>query len=414
MSDTDQKEDDTPQPLLVGMLLRCFLCHEPLPQPRPDALDTEDDYFEWPGSLVSGMFQFCHPELHLISTKIHLVFPYIAEDGSVQQQLRSTHVQSMECYDREELEPSSTYRTPFWEKNPLLRKLRVQEYVQQTLCGDYCSDVQPDGMVYLSHRDCWKVAFSSHRWSRLAWSRLAVQTRPFEIRCWRKKNQIAVCHEDPVTPTLGSVPPDSSLVRGSTPLASLLASIYTLPLELQFQIMGLLKGTMFASLLQTKTFVSEMLPLLRSGSSWTIRPRIEPICVDGDEGRSILSCHTISIMGRPYLRGLTLGQPTGSGLHIPIAKKAVRGVQFALGRFGLRGIRILYGDGSSSPWLGDSSCCWIGAVRCYELSKLKVVADVSCHYSPCNQCRAVRLAQSYRSNLISSKFEVAFADLVAP
>lgn len=262
-------------------------------------------------------------------TKICLVFPYIAEDGSVQQQLRPTHVQDMECYDISSLALPTDYYTPSWEQNPLFGKLSVQECGHQTLCGDYCRDGKPDCMVYLSHQDCWKVACSSHRWSFLDWSRLAVQTRPFDIRSWRKKSQVAICHEDPVTAVLGSVPPGSSLFRGGTPLGSLLARIHTLPTELQFQIMGLLKGTMFASPLQTKTFVSEMLPLLRSRSTWAIQPESEPPQVDSDTSSSIHSCHSTSIMGRPYLRNLTLGQPEDSGSHIPIAKKAVQGVQFA-------------------------------------------------------------------------------------
>ena len=247
----------------------------------------------------------------------------------------------MELYDMLSLELPTAYYTPFWQENPLLGKLCVRECGRQSLCGDYCWECRPDCMVYLSHQDCWKVAFSSRRWSSLDWSRLAVQTRPFEIRSWRKKSQVAVCHEDPITPILGSVPPESSLFRGGTPLGSLLARIRTLPTEIQLQIMSPLRGTMFASLLQTKAFVSEMLPLLGSRSTWAFQLRTEPFRVDGDESSGILSCRSTSIMGKPYLRGLTFGQPKGLGSHIPIAKSAVRGVQFTLGRFGLRGIRIL-------------------------------------------------------------------------
>lgn len=41
-----------PQTMHVGMLLRCFLCHETLP--RPD-WNTKGTYPEWKGPLVSGM-----------------------------------------------------------------------------------------------------------------------------------------------------------------------------------------------------------------------------------------------------------------------------------------------------------------------------------------------------------------------
>lgn len=305
----------------------------------------------------------------------------------------------MENYEIYDLTLPPTYYTPFWQENPLLGKLSVRECGEQPLCGDYCRDCRPDRMVYLSHQDCWKVAFSSHRWSFMDWSRLAVQTRPFEIRSWRKKNNIAICHEDPVTPALGSVPPDSSLFRESSPLGTLLAKIRALPTELQLQIMGLLRGTMFASLLQTKTFVSEMMPRLHPTSTWTILPETKSLRADDEESSGILFCRSTTIMGRSYLRELALGQPKDSGLHIPIAKKALRGVQFALGRFGLRGIRISYKDGSTSPWLGESSSCWIGTVRCSDLSYLKVVADVSFRHMP-TQRRFSPLPESQQNQFL--------------
>lgn len=45
---------DIAQPLHVGTLLRCFLCHEPLP--RPYKVDIEDYYHAWQGRLVSCTF----------------------------------------------------------------------------------------------------------------------------------------------------------------------------------------------------------------------------------------------------------------------------------------------------------------------------------------------------------------------
>lgn len=234
-------------------------------------------------------------------------------------------------------------------------------------------------MAYLSHRDCWKVAFSSHRWSSLDWSRLAVQTRPFEIRNWNTKTQLAICHEDPVIPSLASVPP----IEGKlwTRLARILAKIRRLPTELQLQIMGYLKGTMFASLLQAKRFVLEVMPHFDPCSTWTAQPQTKILRVDDEESPNSLSCHSISIMGRLYLMKLGFGQSHDSWSSINIAKKALRGLQFALGRFGLRGIRIWYEDRSFSPWLGETSSCWIGTLRCCDLSNLKVVTDVSYHSS---------------------------------
>ncbi|KAG8156322.1 hypothetical protein KVR01_013774 [Diaporthe batatas] len=354
MSETDEMQPNVRPRTHVGTLLRCFLCHEPIP--RPYGVDKDDFYPEWQGPLVS-------------------VFPFTTGDGPVQQQLRPTNVKDFEAYDVSFLVLPTPYYTPFWKQNPLLDSLSVQDCGEQPLCGDYCDDCRPDRMVYLSHRDCWKVAFSSGRCSSSDWSRLAVQTRPFEVRSWRVKDQVAVCHQDPVTPILSSVPTDSNLFHEGTPLGGLLARIRTLPTELQFQIVGRLKGTMFASLLQTKSFVSEVMPHLRPNSNWAIQPKTTPLGSNGEESSAMLSCCSTSIMGRSYLSELTLGQPKVSGSHIPIAKKPIHGVQFALGTLGLRGIRISYEDGTSSPWLGESSSCWIGAVPCRDLSNLTVIAD---------------------------------------
>src|SRR4051812_32804634 len=56
LSSTKMADTNVPkstQPMHVGMLLRCFLCHERLP--RPD-WNTKGTYPEWKGHLVSGMF----------------------------------------------------------------------------------------------------------------------------------------------------------------------------------------------------------------------------------------------------------------------------------------------------------------------------------------------------------------------
>lgn len=58
MVDTDGTDGTYhPQTMHVGMLLRCFLCHETLPQP---SWNTKETYPEWKGPLVSGT---CIPRL---------------------------------------------------------------------------------------------------------------------------------------------------------------------------------------------------------------------------------------------------------------------------------------------------------------------------------------------------------------
>lgn len=363
MVDTDGTDGTYhPQTMHVGMLLRCFLCHETLP--RPD-WNTKGTYAEWKGPLVSGM-TIPKIVIWLLADFCLEVFPFPAQDGSVRQELRSSHIQKIKLRYPDKMR--------FWASKDLAKELSIRPCDQQTLCGDYCPKCRPDHMVYLSHRDCWKVAFSSFHLKFPDWSRLASQTRPFEIRRWDS----SVCYHDNLdTIVLPSMPPDPEFFNAGTPLGELLSKVRVLPAELQIQIISLLKGTMVASLLQTKTFVSELLPRLRAQFNWTLQPEIKPLRGGRGQSSAILSCCSTEIMGRPYLSDLALEPIKGSTAQVIVANKAVRGLQFALGRFGLRGVRISYEDGSFSPWLGDPTSCWVGTVCCSDLSKLNVVANVS-------------------------------------
>ncbi|KAL2272690.1 hypothetical protein FJTKL_06243 [Diaporthe vaccinii] len=260
----------------------------------------------------------------------------------------------------------------FWSNNAIVKELSIRPCDLQIMCGDYCPDCRPDRMVYLSHRDCWKIAFSSSHPTFIDWSRLAAQTRPFEIR---RHDSSVGCHDQPGTIVLPSMPPDPDLLHVGTPLGELLSKVRLLPAELQFQIISLLKGTMVASLLQAKTFVSELPHRLRTRPNWTLRPEIKPLQRGSVQSSAILSCCSTEIMGRPYLNDLALEPLKGSTAQVIVANIAIRGLQFALGRFGLRGIRVSYEDGSFSPWLGDPTSCWVGIVRCSDLSKLDVVTN---------------------------------------
>lgn len=363
MVDTDGIDSTYhPQTTHVGMLLRCFLCHETLPQP---GWNTKGTYPEWQGHLVSCMF-IPRTVVRILAHYCLKVFPFPAQDGSLRQELRSTHIQKIKLRYPDKMR--------FWASKPLAKELSIRPCDRQTLCGDYCPSCRPDRMVYLSHRDCWKVAFSSFHLKFPDWSRLAAQTRPFEIRRW---DSSVGCHDYPDTIVLPSIPPDPELLHVGTPLGDLLSKVRLLPAELQFQIVSLLKGTMVASLLQTKTFVSELLPRLRARPNWTLKPEIKPLRGGWGKSSAVLSCCSTEIMGRQYLSDLALEPLKGSTAQVSIANIAVRGLQFALGRFGLRGVRISYEDGSFSAWLGDPTSCWMGTVRCSDLSKLNVITNVS-------------------------------------
>lgn len=277
---------------------------------------------------------------------------------------------------------------PWWTTDAQSAKLLLfQPCNRRGLCGDFCQDCTPDRIIYFSHRDCWKLANSTvnaQTWFQPDshfWSHFSVQTRPFEVDSPSSLPSSALYHDEPGLPVLASVLPDNSIFHADTPLASLLSKLRILSLEIQWIIMSLLKYTMFASPLQTQTFTSDVLFYLgpRLSSAWSLHPKSKPLLQsNADKTNSqFITCHSIQLMGRSYLSDLTLGtlaDPSSS--HVKLADKEIRGLHFALGRFGIRGIRVLYKGGTDSVWLGSSSFCWINNVYCSDLSRLNVVADV--------------------------------------
>ncbi len=89
----------------------------------------------------------------------------------------------------------------------------------------------------------------------------------------------------------------------------------------------------------------------------------------------MLYARFVSIFGQPYLAELGFN-PMEDSQHIPIDVVDFRGLQFALGRFGLKGVRILSCGGSYSSWLGESTFAWIGTIHGNDLRSLVVLHDV--------------------------------------
>jgi hypothetical protein len=89
-----------------------------------------------------------------------------------------------------------------------------------------------------------------------------------------------------------------------------------------------------------------------------------------------LGLNSIQVMGENCLVGLQY-DPKVCRSQIPVAKKQIKGLQFGLGFHGVIGLRIVYVDGSSSPWLGHKSPQWIKSIRGSDLTQLRMVFDVS-------------------------------------
>lgn len=246
----------------------------------------------------------------------------------------------------------------------------------------FCAQRDPDRVIFYAHRCCWKITNVPVLNDPLVLLRFAFHTRPFENWPIYHQSQELYAQDDPSKEpppalfdmgTNDLLPLNGRFFDDSTELGRLISRLGKMPLEVQFEVTKRLNLTLFLSLLKTKTLVAQLLPLVRE--STTMKPETRTLDTDG----SFNSIHVRyrSIMGTSYLAAISFKRGSGEeALSIPVAHRDVRGVQFSLGRFGLRGICVLYEDDNRSPWLGESSSCWIGVTYGRDLSRLRVVADV--------------------------------------
>lgn len=103
-------------------------------------------------------------------------------------------------------------------------------------------------------------------------------------------------------------------------------------------------------------------------------------CCSG-QGAIQLKCDTIVdnicvsfiiIFGQRYISSISLN--TGRGIFVKRSK--IKGVRFAISRYGLRALGILYVDSSTSEWLGDPLNSWIGVIYSNDIKGLRIVQDV--------------------------------------
>ncbi|KAK1763556.1 hypothetical protein QBC33DRAFT_240607 [Phialemonium atrogriseum] len=93
---------------------------------------------------------------------------------------------------------------------------------------------------------------------------------------------------------------------------------------------------------------------------------------------SWLGASTISIFGQAYLHRIAFadnGRDTALNLGIQVRPGAILGVNFMLGTHGLRALRLIYGDGLSSAWLGEPSRGAYGTIYGRSLNLLRMFQD---------------------------------------
>ncbi len=148
-----------------------------------------------------------------------------------------------------------------------------------------------------------------------------------------------------------------------------------LPLELSRAVFSYLSDDMTSALmraLQTPIY-------LESASQLRPKKEIRYLLnsVGSDDDVEWFSGCMISMFGNTYLHqvSITKSKEKNPYLAVPINSKAIRGLKFVLGTYGLRALCVVYQDGTNSLWLGDPSNGYHGIVH-GQLSDFVILSDV--------------------------------------
>ena len=224
-----------------------------------------------------------------------------------------------------------------------------------------CAPCHDGRSVYVAHRDCWNLAV------------VAGKTHIGLYRFAANLQHVIPPRYSAQPPPYASFYPD---VVKTTELGRLVhTGAMRLPAEIQHKAIEYLGDHHLVSSLfrasQTMASHVKETPLYQAVEHVTLGPptHISSLCIK-----------TGSIFGLAYLSDIGFNQREGD--FIDVRDIGFIGVRFALGTYGIRGLRILYEDGSMSRWLGDSRFSWFGEVYGYDLRNLSVLRDVRVPASP--------------------------------
>lgn len=259
----------------------------------------------------------------------------------------------------------------------------------------YCGQCVLEKALFFAHADCWRVT-ERYGIDATRLYRFAVQTQPL-IPCISDKPHGRIWRFFDHVGNLNS----------ETPLGKLLVEISRrLPPELQENTMAFLQQAAWdkvrnicmnatdyeimqkaGEVLLTRLAAVESLtvPVLKCIPAKSPGPDLQPSRsrvspqdpgLVGDDSVKALSIRVQNLFRRTYISKIVVDQAGDGILSIPVSPRQITGLRFALGRFGLCALRILYDGGSKSAWLGDTSGCWFGNIAGTRLRDLHTTADV--------------------------------------
>lgn len=266
----------------------------------------------------------------------------------------------------------------------------------------YCGQCVPEKALFFAHVDCWRVA-EHHGIDPTQLYRFAAQTQP--VLPWRgdkPHNQLldffgcvgSLNHDTPLGKLLVEISRRLSPELHEIIMASLL-QIASLKLRNPRGLPGAVPFSLKArEVLSTQLAAveSHVVPVLRgipneAASFLDLQPsRSRVSSHDPDSGLfgpvKALWIRVTNLFGRTYISEVGFDRGGNGTLSIPVSRRQITGLRFALGRFGLRAIRILYDGGSKSVWLGDPSGCWFGNVHGTRIRRLHTTANVRYYMDP--------------------------------
>jgi hypothetical protein len=214
-------------------------------------------------------------------------------------------------------------------------------------------------IAYLVHLSCWKlVNVTNTNPTSFSIYEFAHSTYPlFEPKYAVEDRDTTVI--DFANPFVGT--------NAQTELGRLLSSLSQLPVEIQLAISELCTSSLVSSLLSAVNISSTLLSKFKDSPGQTTFDLISNDVID------TIYTESISIFGLRFLSLLRFGDPRG----VLLKRSAAKGIKFVLGRYGLLALSILYANGTTSPWVGDTKNGWFGVIYGHDIGRLRILQDVS-------------------------------------
>ena len=216
------------------------------------------------------------------------------------------------------------------------------------------------------HLTCWKLAslsFNGHIGNRLLW----------DFKDATERIVLGIKMQDTfwILTHYSNVDYDNTTSTGA-----LLDSLSCLPKEIQLLISKYSQGSYLTAAMNT---IQSSSPLLASIGLPEESNKCLPTELIFTPKFKRLTAEWVEIHNHTYMLELheTDEEPCDPDCDADsLIVRPLRGIKFALGKYGIRGLRLLYKDLTLSPWLGSTTHCTFGTILGSDIIGLRIRRDV--------------------------------------